>query len=119
MAHPFQVPPPGPTPRMGVVVYRFAQNHAKLEALLAGITDEEAEQRPEPGAWTVAEHVQFAREIDKSGRMLLSLVNDIIDVTRLEGGSIAIDVDEIETSVAVERREVDAFLDYVTFVARR
>ena len=67
---------------MGVVVYRFSQNHAKLEALVAGVTDEEAAQRSDASAWTVAEHVHHLTLIE---RMVLQVLREMLDRAEEEG----------------------------------
>lgn len=44
-----------------------------------------------PGAATVAETSEYAEHIAKAGQRLLSLVSDVLDMSRLEAGSLAID----------------------------
>jgi PAS domain S-box-containing protein len=48
------------------------------------------------------EYVEFAREIHASGDKLLEVLNDIIEVTRIETGEITLNSDEIEVDYVIE-----------------
>lgn len=48
------------------------------------------------------EYVEFAQEIHSSGDKLLDVLNDIIEVTRIETGEITLNSDEIEVDYVIE-----------------
>jgi len=48
-----------------------------------------------------ARYCEYARDIHKSGRHLLDLINDILDVTRIESGDVHIQESEIDLAACV------------------
>ena len=61
-----------------------------------------------------AEHVQFVRDILASGRHLLTLINSVLDLAKIEAGRVALDLHPLDP-----RAQVSSACALVTAVAQR
>ncbi len=59
------------------------------------------------GPQNAVRSVEYARDINRSGQHLLSLINDLLDVTRIEAKSLTIEKDRCNVQIAVvEQRQL-------------
>jgi PAS domain S-box-containing protein len=54
------------------------------------------------GALAADRRAEYARDINTSGKHLLSVINDILDVSRIEAGKITLDEDEVSLQELVD-----------------
>lgn len=55
------------------------------------------------GEMTNARHAEYIADIEESAQHLLSLINDVIDIARIEGGKLELSENVVEPNAAIEQ----------------